>query len=383
MDIYKDIFFVIDSNNYSENNKDLFFGYKTVEDEGFWLDVKHRPNRIHIYSSTISPVIVLYEKDKYWAISNSCYYLVEYLKQKNINLEINSKFLEYESKTKTSFSYKYYSNILLYSDLKIIENKYEVDIYKGKLRLIDKNINFFSSNVEFNLDQIWKWYSKYQNFLLTKDNLICALSGGLDSRFLWYSFVRNNPKSEICCHPNKPNVADNMDEDLAKKVVYYYTGTELVSEELPSNRNTSSSGDISEFESNDFFYGLVYNPMKLTKKDYSLTTRLVGTGSNLFRYEFKDNNFLEGNIRRNWVSLFIARYYLLNRLYVTPYLDSILLNLNTEEPDYLHVILYSLFGKSLLTNNIPFITKSKNGPYKFQELRKDLFDRFSKISRYK
>jgi len=382
MKVYNDIFFVIDTNNYNENKKDLFFGYKTVENEGFWLAVKHRLSKIHIYTSYISPVIIIYKKDDYWAISNSCYYLNEFLKEKGIILEINEKFLDLESKKKTSFSYEYYNDILLYKDLFINNNDEEIDIINGKLTLTKKDFKLFEKDINLNLDILNKWYEKYYNYLLNKDNVTLSLSGGLGSRFLWYNFLRQNNSCKLYCYNNKSNVTDYLDGKLAKELIKKYTDKNLLTVDKEPNRNVKTLDCINNLdmkELNQFILGISYNPMLLVKTEW---LRVVGTGSNIFRYEFQDLNFLNGNIRRNWVASFIAKHYLINCDHITPYMDSLLLQLDTKEPDYLHVILYSLFAKSLLTDNIPFITKNKVGEYKFQEFRKELFERFSKITNF-
>ena len=60
---YKDFnwcdIFVIDKNNYKEQ-KDLFFGYKIIDDNGFWLQVKWINNVLNISSSFVSPIIAIY-----------------------------------------------------------------------------------------------------------------------------------------------------------------------------------------------------------------------------------------------------------------------------------------------------------------------------------
>ncbi len=379
MRIYNDIFFVIDSNNYNENKQDLFYGYKTIENEGFWLEVKHRLTKIHIYTSYIAPVIVCYKKDNYWAISNSCYYLNEYLKEHEINLTINEKFLELEAKKKTSFSYEYYNDVLLYNDLFINDNEDEIDIIDGELIFTKKDFKLFKMNVEFNLDCLLEWREKYYNYLVDADDILLSLSGGLDSRLLWYLFLRDNKKCKLYCYHNKPGVNDYLDSKLVKQFIGKYSKQDLTVVERKQDKNVNTidcPNDKRYDDLNKFILGISYNPMNLSKHS---GLRVVGTGSNMFRYEFQDKNFINGNVRRNWVSSFIAKYYINNCINITPYMDSLLLQLDTKETDYLHVILYSLFAKSLLINDIPFYTKPKVGEYKLQELRKDLFIRFKEV----
>lgn len=387
MKIYNDIFFVIDSENYDQNKKDLFYGYKWFEDEGFWLEVKHRPTKIHIYSSYISPIIVIYEKDDYWAISNSCYCLVNYLKENDINLEINEEYLKYEALKTGAFNFKYFNDILLYKELKINNYDEEVDIVDGKLSLVKKEFKFFEKDINYNLDTLWKWYERYYNLLVNKNHIYFGLSGGLDSRLLWYSFIRPNQNEVIInSYHNKSNADNYFDSELAGKVYKYYTGKDLISTDLDHTKNIKSL-DLMELNDDHFetvkrfFLGSCYNPPKLlVKADECFAVQ--GIGTNIYRYEFQADWFINGIIRRFWASRSIARYYVLKNTYIYPYLDSLLLNLDTKETDYLHTILYSLFAKDLLSNGIPFYTHPKRGKFYFQEWKKDLFEKFSKIYKY-
>lgn len=219
-DFIDDNFFVIDSDN-CKTIKSKLYGFVLLDNKliafknnynkhiekkeyGTYINIIKEDEKLIIEQDAIGSYgLFIYQKDAYFAISNSFYYLVLYL-NKNKKLTINMDNIKYFmtqplttlSITKTPI----YEIKQIDKDMKIIidTEANSVDFVRDKLQQ-----HIFNIDSQECFEILDKWFSKYCSFIqsLSKNNIYfeTSLSGGRDTRLVLTLFNHLNllPKINI------------------------------------------------------------------------------------------------------------------------------------------------------------------------------------------
>lgn len=239
-----DNFFVIDSNNCKTikgklygfvllDNKLLAFkdNYNThieKKEYGTYINIIKEDEKLIIEQDAIGSYgLFIYQKDDYFAISNSFYYLVLYLNKKNkLTLDIdNIKYLLTQSLTTLSITKTpIYEIKQIDKDMKIIidTEARSVDFVRDKLQQ-----HIFNIDSQECFEILDAWFSKYCSFIqsLSKNNIYfeTALSGGRDSRSVLTLFYHLNLLQKIHIYSRIDNTErDKKDYKIATLIANQY-----------------------------------------------------------------------------------------------------------------------------------------------------------------
>ena len=194
-------FFVIDSNNldnidtrlygYAIHLNQIFFGEDlnniSVDGTGAYVYVSVIDDEINIYQDINGCFgIYIFNKDGYFAISNSFIKLVNYLKD-NYELTLN---YEYSISFLSSDVCSYDIDETLVNEINILPREYYININKNQNKLFYKKINYAENSIPLNsfegITILDEWYNKWRNVLhnifIESNNISFDLSGGFDSR---------------------------------------------------------------------------------------------------------------------------------------------------------------------------------------------------------
>lgn len=185
----------------SDDNKyDIFINgsldYIPVSADGAYINVVCNSENIDIQQDCNGSYgLYLYQKDGYFAISNSYLYLLDYLKHR-VKLSLNQDYVKYyiaEPLATLSVSETLINEIeLLPKDIKV-----KIDLSSKDLTTIIsvKEQTKISLNTQEGIDLLDKWYHKWQSILLTlqqnNEKVRVDLTGGMDSRAAFCIF--NHP----------------------------------------------------------------------------------------------------------------------------------------------------------------------------------------------
>lgn len=234
----KEKFFVLDSNNYKDFKTKLY-GYCFDEqgnlitqsnfekfDEnahGAYVFIENNNNKITIKQDfNGSYGLYLFQKDNYFAVSNSFLYLVEYLK----------------SKFELSYNYDYANTFLVcvlcsevyektfINEITALSRDTEIHIYDNIIQLLNIDYKEYSISIDSKegIDTLDKWFFKYTSIIRNikaKSNLLsCDLSGGFDSRCCFALFLAaninldevkiNSSTDGLHCHPEDLKIATDI-----------------------------------------------------------------------------------------------------------------------------------------------------------------------------
>lgn len=210
-------------NMYISSSKiiDLFFrmgGTIPTASEGRYIICENRKNKIDIQTDPMGQDLLFYYiSDNYWAISNSYYSLVNYLKRKNINISLSlaaccSFFLP------GSYGNQLLSNSTLSNEIRIlgIDKKLSIDKKSKKIK-ITKNkteYNHVNANSKKGIEIINQWLSIWLSFIKTAiDNnevINIDISGGRDSRMVLALILASKVDLTKIRFISNPNAAEDF-----------------------------------------------------------------------------------------------------------------------------------------------------------------------------
>ena len=210
--LYGEEFFVIDSNNL-DTVKQRLYGYSMqngeivendtidnngkLEGDGAYVWVKVDENSIKIYQDFLGSYgIYLYEKDNYFAISNSFIKLLDYLKDSE-NLSFNK---EYADAFLFSDYVTYAYGETLVKEIEVLPRNYEFIIDKASKSIEYVKLDFEERSVSITsqegLEILDKWHEKWVTIIRSiknkSNNITCGLSGGMDTRMLATIWLTSN-----------------------------------------------------------------------------------------------------------------------------------------------------------------------------------------------
>lgn len=243
-DFLEDNFFVIDSNNCKDIESKLY-GFvlqdtniiafkkdynKHIEKKeyGAYINIIKENEKLIIEQDFLGCYgLFIYQKDNYFALSNSFFYLVLYLVQNKI-LTIDVSYMNYlmvQSLTTLSITRTPVKEInQLDKDIQIIidTNTSAIEFKRDKL---PKQIYPIDSKETFEI--LDKWFSKYcsliQSLYNTANNVETTLSGGKDSRAVLTLFYHLNLLSKInICSYLEQAAPSKADYKIASQIAEQY-----------------------------------------------------------------------------------------------------------------------------------------------------------------
>ena len=268
-DLFKQEFFIIDSNNLDSveeklygfilNDEDIVYNapVDNLTGEGTYVYVENSDSHISVYQDFNGSFgVYVYSNDGNFVISNSFNHLVDYLKTK-YRLSLN------EDYSKLLISCGLCSMIYketLVNEIECIPRNYIVKIDKSDKSLSFEKIDYEEHSIELNskesLEVLDKWFNKWINifrYLKSKTNNIQVdLSGGFDSRViavLWLSANIDLDKIFIKSSNNN-NLNHAEDFKIASKIAEEF--------DFPLNHNVIST-DIEYFEDIKTILNLSYS----------------------------------------------------------------------------------------------------------------------------
>ena len=229
-------FFVIDCENLHEV-KDRLYGFSIkdnavvqdadiseyggeIEDIGAYVLVKRNSNEIVISQDFIGSYgIYLYEKDDYFAISNSFFKLVDYLKT-NHKMTLNEDYASISLIPKTLSSLIHEKTLV--NEIKCIPRNFKlhIDLDSKEISYEKTVYNDFSVplNSEEGLKLLDKWFDKWVGIIRTikqKTNYMSLdLSGGFDTRMIMALVLNANIDVNSINVYSIDNNQHNHDEDF-------------------------------------------------------------------------------------------------------------------------------------------------------------------------
>ena len=239
-ELFDDEFFVIDSNNLDSVNNKLY-GYALSNEEVFDNESKINGNLsgegayvyVDVGSKDISIFqdihgsygLYLYEKDGFFAISNSFLKLVEFLKHDH---ELSLNFDYAQNLISAGLCSHIYEDTLVNEIISIPRN-YIVNINKLEKSVSLEKLDFKEKTVNLNskegLDILDNWFFKYINILRSikakTNNIVIDLSGGFDSRMTFIFALCSNidlSKVKIGSMTHKTNKSLQEDYEIATEI---------------------------------------------------------------------------------------------------------------------------------------------------------------------
>ena len=234
----KEKFFVLDSNNYKDFKTKLY-GYYFDEQgnlitqsnfekfnenaHGAYIFVENNNGKITIKQDfNGSYGLYLFQKDNYFAVSNSFLYLVEYLKSKfelTYNYDYANTFIV------CGLCSEVYEKTFI-NEITALSRDTEIHIYDNIIQLLNIDYKEYSISIDSKewIDTLDKWFFKYTSIIRNikaKSNLLsCDLSGGFDSRCCFALFLAaninldevkiNSSTDGLHCHPEDLKIATDI-----------------------------------------------------------------------------------------------------------------------------------------------------------------------------
>lgn len=249
MNTIKNDFFVIDSDNLTKIEKKLY-GFSINEhghiqtDEnlnstkltklGEYIFIDVEGDEIKIYQDfNGSYGLYLYQKDDYFALSNSFIKLADYLKKTKNTISLNEDYIN-------SFLFADLVSIA-YEETSINEiinlpRNYEIHINKSEKKISFKEIDFKENSIELDskegIEILDKWFYKWINIFRyiksISNNIMVDLTGGFDSRIIsaiWLNANINLDEIKInsyndnkICHPEDFRIASEIAKEFNFKL---------------------------------------------------------------------------------------------------------------------------------------------------------------------
>jgi len=360
--------FLISKDNWKQQ-KDVFFGFKGIGTEGFWLQLKNNGNTLTIKGSYLQPAIAIYEKDNYWVLSNSVKVLTDFLNEKGIKLTDNKDYISTENMYIEYDGYcvnDYPETETRWNEIKLTPNFSYIEIKDDKLNIIETENNLFKYDLIDNKTLVTNWFRKYYFHLFDRANkktrIVGEISGGTDSRFL-FNFWKSINVSKVVCNWNKDDYQGTFMDGLLGRLIVLYFSTHRDKIESKLHIHNVTTKDIEKDENELFYEGISFsmrNPLdkKIYIEDQPNSLRYMtisGVGSEWLKGISANNKrFILGTVRRYFIPKFIRTYYLKRVLTVLPYLDSSLLTLKGFNDNTFLLTLYIKFCPELLS--LPFYT---------------------------
>lgn len=398
---YKDEFFIIDSNNLDKINSKLYgfciHNTKIIQNEeitqdfnfldyGVFINVNVTDNEIKIYQDfNGSYGIYLFKDDNYFAISNSFWKLVEYLKS-NYQLSVNEDFTKSRFLRDKLYSFSY--NDTFINEIELLPRNIIFHINKENSKYYFEEIDYEESTIELNskegLELLDNWFNKWVKILRAlkekTNNISFDLSGGIASRVILSILLNsdidlnkvqiNSLTDSINNHQKDLKIANEIAKEIGLKLnENIFTSEKIFFKELDTVINASSYiklGFNNKFYNNFFKYknpvysfngrgGNIIKGLPLSNKNNFSEDFIFGgiqrmhftePSKNIIEKDLKkiekifneDEDWLpwryyKESISRNYYGKDAVEEYFSNKLSISPFFDPILnkLKLTTDE----------------------------------------------------
>jgi len=342
--------FIITNENFKQQ-KTQVYGYKWLDNEGFFINVANENGTIHISRSCLAPYIACYKDNSLYCISNSINSLVLYLETQGKTLTKTNKLL---SPTAVCYDTQV-------EEIKLIP--IDDDIYINDTGLhLEKNNRYFSK--PFNSDVIEDWFNSYKLLLnQIAEYSTVDLSGGQDSRII-YSML-DKSKINLVHNSKERSVSDYYIANLlttADKIKLNTPRMNLSSTTL-SNANTSKFSNYSAMDLFQFGKNLSLDYINSGTMYYHIT----GLGTNSYKSRrFMNDLKIPELLGTKYHSNNLISYYDYNVMLICPFTDSRLMSMrSTETGPHIFDYIYKNFIDEKYIN-IPFYNSSSRGQYYYK-----------------
>lgn len=232
---YEDEFFIIDSSNINSiksklygfcihdsnfiQNQDISHDFNFL-DYGVFINVNVTDDEIKIYQDfNGSYGIYLFKQGDYFAISNSFWKLVEYLKE-NYQLSVNMDFTKSVFLRDNLYALSFKDTFV--NEIEIIPRNIIFHINKETHNFYLEEIDYEESSIELNskegLELLDNWFNKWVNILRSlkekTNNLSFDLSGGMASRVIFSILLNSNIDLNKVQINSLTNPFDNHEKDF-------------------------------------------------------------------------------------------------------------------------------------------------------------------------
>jgi len=358
-------FFLINKNNWKQQ-EEVFYGYKTVGDNGIWLHVYWEDNKLLIKGSHIQPYIFIYKDDNYWSISNNFYLLTLDLEDKNIKVTENEFFKNWND-GRFGFCIHCPIDETLYNEIKVNPNYSYIEIDDSKLNIIEFNSEVFTKPLEKSKSDLIEWYLKYCNFCknLPNGSLYADFSGGFDSRIL-FSLYRNIDNVNINSSWQKGDEEEHYYDGLLcrlylKRNMKHKYKIKSRDSGNYKNQNIEITPQMIEDKKQNLFLHYLFNygvlPLKETEivdtqsddfknikpRNDTKIYQLSGIGMELHKWEL--GNCVEeinATTRRWMINKAIFNYYKMGKLTIYAFMDDDLLKVQGRNDNTFPLIMAGL-----------------------------------------
>ncbi len=363
MEIFENNFFILDKNNWQNFKEPFFYGYKKDDNLDFSVKITRENNNIIFNTSYLPPCIIYYRTKNYWAISNSLYYLEEYLRAKNYELTENSDFKRLSNdftKSPSRIAYAFIpEETTKFNEIKLLKLLDYIVIDNGEFEIKTKTNIFVNTN--FNLDD---FYISYINFVQNnRNNLLFKVSGGLDSVLLYFLFGKKF-NSRIINYESINNLPKDEKIITSDRSCFLRLVKDFQLNNYCLINNISDKySDYDNYDLNKaFFYGIAKTWRACNIKYYFSDIIITGSASEYFsdsRYNQLPILTYLKIIRKTIIQQFIAEWYLHKSKNFPIFLDYRLLTFIRYKDMYAELLKYcpELSGKIFYKTNLKkFIT---------------------------
>ncbi|WP_295722071.1 hypothetical protein [uncultured Methanobrevibacter sp.] len=303
-DLFGDEFFIIDSKNISAVES-KFYGYAVIDEKivigrdntdinykslngiGAYIFINVEDEKISIYQdSNGSYGIYIYQREDYFAISNSFFKLSEYLKNNDISLN--------EDYAKSFLfcrlcSYDYGGTLI--NEIQLVPRNYIIYINKFNNKIsfekIKYNLYSVSLDSQEGINLLDEWYYKWINLIRSirrkTNNISIELSGGFDTRIvsvLWLNANIDLTNIRIKSFDDKKHIHEE-DFKIASQIAkeFDFQLNQPIFYDKYYFKDSFTPIDISFYLKGGFHKQMYFKEFKTTQPIYSIT----GSGGGCIR----------------------------------------------------------------------------------------------------
>lgn len=346
-----DIFLITNDNYKSQEEKT--YGYKWLDNDGFFIDVKWKGDCLEISRSYMSPYIVYYSYGSFYCISNSVKILSRYL--------INDRGIKLTEKIKQDKIWtKEESYETDFDELQLVPVTVDIYINETGLRFKENKKYFCKS---FSTEIIDDWFNTYKHLLTEISPYTTVdLSGGQDTRIL-YSMVdkeRINKVRGLKGGKFEPELIITKNLSTTDNIILNAPRSEMFSYRI-SNNDTSI---FSDFLPMDGFYS-EHNKTVERNNIGNMYYYVSGLCTECLKWSKALNTI---KISQSWglryQSLNLISYYNYGIMNIFPFTDSRLLSIKcTKDQSPIDYIYKNLIDKKYF--NFPFYNSNEQYYYTY------------------
>lgn len=313
-------------NRYMVEYNDGIFGFRYLENEGIWAELKKLDDKIFIKTSYNPPALYYYKDNNNWILTGSLDNMIDQLNNIDVKIVPN---INYYSK---NHSIKQLNTDFCETIIKgvyLTPLGHDIVLTKDNIKFVKNDFKYYE--LPFNEHVIDKWRNKYIELFKTLKNVNLSLSAGQDSRLLFAMFMESNNDDYVIVNKIGRHL---IETDVSELVMNY--------KNIPEDRRIRTSAE-----------------RKCT---------ISGFATESIREANKLNKI--GNISYHRLTLnrkYTSKYEIDNEcIRILPFIDSDLSSMRLDYIGQIHEYLYNKYYKDYL--NIPFFASSSPNRYFYNGL---------------